>query len=124
MHPGNAKNVAEGLTWRDRVLVAVPLVYTGAMVSCFMQFAVCAGGTMVLEADFDPDRYLDVIERQQVTSLTTVPVLWERMAMSPNSAQGAICRACVPPPPVVHRCASTSSRPTPSVVSTSSRPTA
>jgi fatty-acyl-CoA synthase len=84
--PAEAKVVAEGLSWRDRILVAVPLVYTGAMISCFMQFTVYAGGTMVLERDFDPDRYLDVIERHRISALTTVPVLWERMAASPGFA--------------------------------------
>ena len=80
--PAEAKVVSEGLTWRDRILVAVPLVYTGAMISCFMQFSVYAGGTMVLEQDFDPDRYLDMIEKYRISALTTVPVLWERMAAS------------------------------------------
>lgn len=82
--PGEAKVVAEGLTWRDRMLVAVPLVYTGAVISCFMQFTVYAGGTMVLERDFDPDRYLDMIERHRISALTTVPVLYERMATLPD----------------------------------------
>ena len=87
IYPGQAKVLAEGLTWRDRMLVAVPLVYTGAMVSCFMQFVVYAGGTLVLEADFDPDRYLETIERHRVSALTTVPVIWERMATSPDFAK-------------------------------------
>jgi acyl-CoA synthetase (AMP-forming)/AMP-acid ligase II len=80
--PGEAKVLAEGLTWRDRVLVAVPLVYTGAVISCFMQLTVYAGGTMVLERDFDPDRVLTLIERHRVSVMTTVPVVWERMARS------------------------------------------
>jgi acyl-CoA synthetase (AMP-forming)/AMP-acid ligase II len=82
--PAEAKVVSEGLSWRDRILVAVPLVYTGAVISCFMQFTVYAGGTMVLERDFDPDRYLEMIERHRISALTTVPVLWERMARSPD----------------------------------------
>ncbi|MEU7811432.1 AMP-binding protein [Pseudonocardia sp. NPDC049154] len=85
--PAEAKVVSEGLSWRDRILVAVPLVYTGAVISCFMQFTVYAGGTMVLERDFDPDRYLDMIERHRISALTTVPVLWERMAQSPDFAR-------------------------------------
>jgi fatty-acyl-CoA synthase len=84
--PAEAKVVAEGLSWRDRILVAVPLVYTGAVISCFMQFTVYAGGTLVLERDFDPDRYLDTIERHRISALTTVPVLWERMAASSDFA--------------------------------------
>ena len=37
IYPGLAKNTAEGLTWRDSILVAVPFVYTGALISCFTQ---------------------------------------------------------------------------------------
>jgi fatty-acyl-CoA synthase len=85
--PAEAKVISEGLSWRDRILVAVPLVYTGAMISCFMQFSVYAGGTLVLERDFDPDRYLAMIERHRISALTTVPVLWERMAQSPDFAR-------------------------------------
>ena len=86
MYPGMAKNLAEGLTWRDRVLVAVPFVFTGAVISCFIQIAVNAGATMVLESDFDVDRYLDVIKRHRVTVMTTVPVIWQRLLRSDSFA--------------------------------------
>ena len=86
LHPAQAKALAEGLTWRDRMLVAVPMVFTGAMISCFMQVAVYLGATLVLEADFNPDRYLEVIERHRVTAWTSVPVIWERVALSPGFA--------------------------------------
>ena len=100
------------------MLVAVPLVYTGAMVSCFMQFVVYAGGTLVLEADFDPDRYLATIERHRVTASTTVPVIWERMADLAGVRPSATSRASCRPPSAARRSASTSSRPSGSVAST------
>ncbi len=84
MYPGMAKNIAEGLTWRDKIMVAVPYVFTGALISCFIQFTVNAGGTMVLESDFDIDRYLRVIEKHRVSVATTVPVIWERLMRSPD----------------------------------------
>lgn len=84
MYPGFAKNLAEGLTWRDSIMVAVPFVFTGAIISCFIQLAVNAGGTMVLESDFDIDRYLDVIQKHRVSAATTVPVVWERLMRSPG----------------------------------------
>ncbi|MDE2436875.1 MAG: AMP-binding protein [Sphingomonadales bacterium] len=87
IYPGMAKNIAEGLTWRDSIMVAVPLVFTGAVISCFIQFTVNAGGTMVLESDFNIDRYLGVIERHRVSAATTVPVVWERLARSPEFAR-------------------------------------
>jgi len=86
MYPGFAKNIAEGLSWRDSIMVAVPFVFTGAIISCFIQFAVNAGGTMVLESDFDIDRYLGVIEKHRVSAATTVPVVWERLMRSPGFA--------------------------------------
>lgn len=84
MYPGMAKNLAEGLNWRDRILVAVPFVFTGGIISCFIQLTVNAGGSMVLESDFDVERYLEVIERHRVSALTTVPVIWERLLRSPR----------------------------------------
>ena len=82
LYSGFAKTIAEGLTWRDRVLVAVPFVFTGAVVSCFIQLVVTVGSTMVLESDFNINRYLDMIERHRVTIMTTVPVVWERLLRS------------------------------------------
>lgn len=86
MHPGLAKNMAEGLTWRSSIMVAVPFVYTGAVISCFIQLTVVAGGTMVLESDFDIDRYLHVIEKHRVSAATTVPVVWQKLMRSPGFA--------------------------------------
>lgn len=83
LYPGMAKNLAEGLTWRDSIMVAVPFAFTGAVISCFIQFTVAAGGTMVLESDFNIDRYLHVIEKYRVSAATTVPVVWERLMRSP-----------------------------------------
>jgi acyl-CoA synthetase (AMP-forming)/AMP-acid ligase II len=51
-----------------------------------MQLTVYAGGTMVLERNFDPDRILELVERHGVSVMTTVPVVWERMARSPEFA--------------------------------------
>lgn len=84
IYPGLAKNLAEGLTWQDRILVAVPYVFTGALISCFIQFAVTAGGTMILESDFNIDRYLYVIQKHRASVATTVPVIWERLMRSPD----------------------------------------
>jgi len=90
MYPGMAKNIAEGLTWRDSIMVAVPFVFTGAVISCFVQFAISAGGTMILESDFNIDRYLAVIQKHRVSAATTVPVVWERLTRSPDFADADI----------------------------------
>jgi len=81
-----AKIICEGLTYNERVLVPVALVYTGAMISCFMQISFFLGATMVLERSADPEHLLDVVERERITAMTSVPVVYERMAASASFA--------------------------------------
>jgi fatty-acyl-CoA synthase len=83
---GQAATVTHGLTWRDRVLAAAPLVYTGSGISVFMQLVVYPGATMVLLREFDAELGLDAIVRHQVTACTMVPVIWDRMARLPSFA--------------------------------------
>lgn len=80
---GQAAVVTHGLSWRDRVLAAAPLVYTGSGISVFMQLVVYPGATMVLLREFDAELGLDAIVRHQVTACTMVPVIWDRMARLP-----------------------------------------
>jgi fatty-acyl-CoA synthase len=80
---GQSAAITHGLSWRDRVLAAAPLVYTGSGISVFMQLVVYSGATMVLLRDFDAELGLDAIIRHRVTACTMVPVIWERMASLP-----------------------------------------
>jgi acyl-CoA synthetase (AMP-forming)/AMP-acid ligase II len=80
---GQSAAITHGLSWRDRVLAAAPLVYTGSGISVFMQFVVYPGATMVLLRDFDAELGLDAIIKHQVTACTMVPVIWERIAQLP-----------------------------------------
>jgi acyl-CoA synthetase (AMP-forming)/AMP-acid ligase II len=82
-----AKAIGEGLTFHDRMLVPVALVYTGAMISCFMQVTYFLGATLVLERNAHADHLLEVIERERITVMTGVPVVYERMASSPEFEQ-------------------------------------
>ena len=82
--PGLAQVVAHGISGRDRAMCSAPLVYTGSVLSIFMQLVVVPGATMVLLREFDPEIALDTFEREQVTATTTVPVIWERMTMLPD----------------------------------------
>ncbi|HVW44874.1 MAG TPA: AMP-binding protein [Amycolatopsis sp.] len=84
---GQSAAVAHGLTWRDRVLAAAPLVYTGSGISVFMQFVVYPGATMVLLRDFDAELGLAAMIEHQVTASTMVPVIWERMARLPGFSE-------------------------------------
>ncbi|WP_174189370.1 class I adenylate-forming enzyme family protein [Nocardia barduliensis] len=84
MTPGVAQTVTHGFTARDRVLCSAPLVYTGSVLSIFMQLVVVPGATMVLLREFDPEIALDTLERERITATTTVPVIWERMTTLPR----------------------------------------
>lgn len=81
---GQSAALAHGLSGKDRVLAAAPLVYTGSGISVFMQFVVYPGSTMVLLQDFDAERALDILEHYQITATTMVPVIWERMMALPR----------------------------------------
>src|SRR6185437_4633525 len=67
---GQAAVITHGLSWRDRVLAAAPLVYTGSGISVFMQLVVYPGATMVLMHEFDAELQLDPIVKHQVTACT------------------------------------------------------
>lgn len=85
LRPGAiSKILAEGLTYEERMLVPVALVYTGAIISCFMQITYYLGASLVLERDAHPDHLLEVIERERITVMTGVPVVYERMVASPD----------------------------------------
>ncbi|MBN9792615.1 MULTISPECIES: class I adenylate-forming enzyme family protein [unclassified Pseudonocardia] len=84
--PAQSQMIAHSLSWRDRVLVPAPLVYTGSVVSVFVQLVIYPGATMVLLADFDPERSIDIMVRERVTAATFVPVIWQRMAAHPGFA--------------------------------------
>ncbi|MGV9743717.1 class I adenylate-forming enzyme family protein [Rhodococcus zopfii] len=84
MAPGISQTVTYGFSSRDRVLCSAPLVYTGSVLSIFMQLVVVPGATMVLLREYDPEIALDTFEREQITATTTVPVIWERMTMLPD----------------------------------------
>jgi fatty-acyl-CoA synthase len=82
--PGISQTVGYGFTARDRVLCSAPLVYTGSVLSVFMQLVVVPGATMVLLREYDPEIALDTFERERITATTTVPVIWERMTTLPG----------------------------------------
>ncbi|OBA51190.1 AMP-dependent acyl-CoA synthetase [Nocardia sp. 852002-20019_SCH5090214] len=79
MAPGISQTMIYGFSARDRVLCSAPLVFTGSVLSIFMQLVVVPGSTMVLLREYDPEIALDTLERERITATTTVPVIWERM---------------------------------------------
>ena len=57
----------------ERLLVAAPLYHMNALAVC--QLALAVGATTVLLPEFDPDTYIDAIERYRCTLLTSVPTM-------------------------------------------------
>jgi len=84
--PGLSQTLAFGFSSRDRVLCSAPLMFTGSMLSVFVQMALVPGAALVLLREFDPEIALEVFEREQITATTTVPVIWERVAAQPDFA--------------------------------------
>jgi fatty-acyl-CoA synthase len=77
---------AEGWTCGTRLLLPVPLAFTGGFVNNFMGVYGC-GGTLVLEPNFDPVRALDLIVRTPITAMVGVPVMWQGIAAAPGFAE-------------------------------------
>jgi fatty-acyl-CoA synthase len=77
---GLGKTVPDGITWRDRLLLPGALAYTGGIISCFCQVTLVTGGTLVLQAEFDPVRCLKLIESERITVLYQPAVLLQFLA--------------------------------------------
>jgi fatty-acyl-CoA synthase len=82
---GQARAMADGLTWRDRVLCLMPLAFTGGA-STFLREVICTGASAVVESTFDPPRVLELLETEKITACSAVPVMWERLLALPAFA--------------------------------------
>lgn len=78
--------LADGVTWRDRTLVAIPLAFTGGMNTWIRESLVC-GSTTILTQDYDAESVLELVARQRVTVWASVPVIFEQILNSPNFAR-------------------------------------
>jgi fatty-acyl-CoA synthase len=81
---GVAKVLAEGITFRDRLLIPVPLAFTGSCISLFMQMGLVPGATSVIERQFDAHRCLELVESERISMMTGVPVVFESMLRHPR----------------------------------------
>jgi fatty-acyl-CoA synthase len=77
---------ALGLGKTDKLLVVGPLYHVGAYDLPGIALWI-AGGSLVLERDFDADRALSLIASEQLTGGWMAPVMLNRCLNSPNSAQ-------------------------------------
>jgi len=93
---GTARAVADALTWRDRVLIILPMAFTGGT-SSYLCESLVTGATAVIGATFDPPRVLELLERERITICSAVPVVWETLLTLPqlDTADLSALRACI-----------------------------
>lgn len=73
---------AKGYTFNERIGIVLPLCFTGTLINITPVFRV--GGTIILDSDFDPGRYLEMIEKEKITILIGVPTIYKFMYDHPN----------------------------------------
>ena len=80
----------------DVVMGCLPLFHVFGL-TCGLNAAVTAGGTMTLLPRFDPGKALDIIERDSVTIFEGVPTMYAAMLHLPDAdpAKAATLRLCV-----------------------------
>jgi fatty-acyl-CoA synthase len=81
----NALNVitAHGLTAKDEILTAVPMVHAGGLFIHTLP-ALCVGATITIHREFEPGQLLAEIERQRITLLACVPAMTRALASQPG----------------------------------------
>jgi fatty-acyl-CoA synthase len=82
---GTARAVADALTWQDRVLIIIPLAFTGGS-SSYLRESVTTGAPAIVQGTFDPPRILELLQRERITVCSAVPVVWEGVLALPQLA--------------------------------------
>jgi long-chain acyl-CoA synthetase len=78
----------------DVVLGALPLFHSFGQ-TCGLNSCMKAGGTLTLIPRFDPDKALEIIERDRVTVFEGVPTMYVAMLHSEKEADTSCLRLCV-----------------------------
>lgn len=73
------------LTAKDRALSCLPMFHTGGLNALSIP-VLHAGGTLVIIDRFDPDKVMDVIEREGCTIALMVPTMYHQIIRSPRFA--------------------------------------
>ncbi|GAB3455676.1 long-chain fatty acid--CoA ligase [Streptomonospora sediminis] len=97
------------LAGTDTALVSAPMFHTAALNMLCLP-TLLKGGRLILEERFDPDRTLDLVERDAVTVMFGVPTMYERIARSPrweetdlSGLRLLLCGGAPVPPPLIER---------------------
>lgn len=78
-------------TSEERVLLLAPFAFTGGVISVFTP-AYVAGACTYIEEVPSPERALELILQEGITSITAVPILFERIAACPGFEAGDLSR--------------------------------
>ncbi len=106
----NAVNVVVDADLRpDEVtLVTAPMFHTAALNMSALP-TLLKGGRLVIEAGFEPERAIDLIERERVTCLFGVPAMYAAISHSPrwqtadlSSVRNMLCGGAPVPEPLIH----------------------
>jgi fatty-acyl-CoA synthase len=68
----------------DRHLVVCPMYHSTGL--GFAGMALMLGGTCVIERDFEPEKFLSIIERERITTAAIVPTMLHRLMALPDEA--------------------------------------
>jgi long-chain acyl-CoA synthetase len=68
---------------RDRHLCVCPLYHSTGLV--FAAMSLTLGGTVILQREFDPERFLDALERENIHTTTIIPTMLHRLMALPES---------------------------------------
>ncbi|GAA1756740.1 MULTISPECIES: long-chain fatty acid--CoA ligase [Streptomonospora] len=95
------------LAGTDTALVSAPMFHTAALNMLCLP-VLLKGGRLLLEERFDPERTVDLIEREGVTVTFGVPTMYERIARSPrwpgadlSGLRLLLCGGAPVPPPLI-----------------------
>ncbi|QBI52842.1 AMP-binding protein [Streptomonospora litoralis] len=97
------------LAGTDTALANAPMFHTAALNMLCLP-VLLKGGRLILEEQFDPDRTLDLVERERVAVMFGVPTMYERIAASPRWEEAdlsalrlLLCGGAPVPPPLIER---------------------
>lgn len=80
-----ARSLALGFNYSHRVLVPLPLAFTGGAVSIIRDCIVPGATCFLLPAATSTD-FLEIIERERITSVAAVTTIYEKMSQDPGFA--------------------------------------
>ncbi|WP_281411544.1 class I adenylate-forming enzyme family protein [Enterovirga aerilata] len=84
VHSAMHSAICAGLTCEDRSVIAIPLSFTGGVISAFSPLVRCAG-TAILLPDFKAAAFLATAAEERMTHTLMVPTMYELCLRQPDS---------------------------------------